>query len=173
MAETTERRTLGRPTKLTPELTDEIVKLVGLGNYIETAAAFSGLSKQTIYNWLRRGRREIDRVGAGSRSRKIRKKEALCVEFVDAITRARAEFEVTALHKINVASNEDWKAAAWRLERLNPQRYGPVELIVGDITVGEVEKSALSDDERLLRIQSLLQRVRHKAEHGETSTDHD
>ena len=154
----------GRPSVISAKLVRELEVLVRDGNYIETAAASVGLSKTTIYKWLRRGRREIDRVAVDPGHRRILKNERLHVQFVNAIARARAGFEVGSLDIINRAAKEDWKAAAWRLERLNPSRYGSIDTIIGDVMVTDEEKSVLTDDERALRIQSLLQRVRHKRE---------
>src|SRR5690625_7108873 len=45
----------GRPTKLTPEVHDTIVDALRAGNYIETAAALAGVSKVSLYAWLKIG----------------------------------------------------------------------------------------------------------------------
>jgi transposase len=108
---------MARPTKLSPDLQKAIVDAIRAGNYMETAAAFAGVAKQTFYNWLRRGRR--------ARSGRYR-------EFVDAVKKALAEAEVRDLEVIRQAAtgtgpfeeNPQWQAAAWRLERRNPKRWG-------------------------------------------------
>ena len=41
----------GRPTKLTSELQSRIVQAIQAGNYIETAAAYVGISKNTLFLW--------------------------------------------------------------------------------------------------------------------------
>ena len=46
----------GRPTKLTPELREEIVELLKAGNYIKTACAVVGINKTTFYQWLKKGK---------------------------------------------------------------------------------------------------------------------
>lgn len=52
---------IGRPSKLTIEVQEKICTAIQLGGYIETAAAFGGVDKDTLYDWLKRGQREIDR----------------------------------------------------------------------------------------------------------------
>jgi len=42
---------MARPTKLTPAVQKKIVDAIKAGNYMETAAAYAGISKQTLYNW--------------------------------------------------------------------------------------------------------------------------
>ena len=102
----------GRPTgsnKLTPELQQKIVDAIRMGNYIETAAAFSGISKDTLYRWLRQGRE--------AKRGKFR-------NFSDAVEKALAESEMRDVAVIATAAKENWQAAAWRLERKFPERWG-------------------------------------------------
>ena len=112
----------GRPVKITEELIKQICDVVRAGNYIETAAAFNGLSKSTLYDWMKRGARERQRIEGTNR--KPLKKEELFMAFSDAIEKAMAEAEIRDVMRIGEASKSDWKAAAWRLERKNPQKWG-------------------------------------------------
>jgi transposase len=104
----------GRPTKLTPELTAEIVRLLRLGNYVETAAQACGVSKDTLYLWLRKGAR------ANSGPHK---------DFSDAVKDAMFKAEITLTGLIARAAQGTkekpgaWQAAAWLLERTRPERY--------------------------------------------------
>ena len=75
---------MGRPTKLNEDITEEIVKAIKLGNYLETAAAYVGISKSTLYDWLRRGKREIERVEKDSR-RKVKQDEQIYVDFSNSV----------------------------------------------------------------------------------------
>ena len=45
-------------------------------------------------------------------------------QFLDAVARAHACEEVDDLATIKAAAPTDWKAAAWRLERRAPKRWG-------------------------------------------------
>ncbi|MEU3455661.1 hypothetical protein ABZ671_18970 [Micromonospora sp. NPDC006766] len=69
----------GRPSKLTPEIADRIIKAVRLGNFLETAAKASGVHPATVYRWLQ----DADKPGSPRAKR----------EFRDALSRARAEAE--------------------------------------------------------------------------------
>jgi len=45
---------IGRPTKLSPETQEKIVTCVAAGNYIDVAAAYAGVAKSTVYEWMSR-----------------------------------------------------------------------------------------------------------------------
>ena len=100
---------VGRPTALAPDLAAQIVAAVRDGNYLETAAALVGLSRSTLFDWLRRGAREAN---------------GPYFEFSVALRRAQAEADAADLARIQLAGRGDWRAAAWRLQHRNPARYG-------------------------------------------------
>lgn len=105
-----EGRPIGRPSKLTPELQERLVALIRAGNYVETAVLLVGLSKQTFYEWLRKGREQ---------------KRGKYAAFADAIERAAAEADERDLRRIDEAADKGiWQAAAWRLERRRPDQFG-------------------------------------------------
>ena len=106
---------MSRP-KLDPAVTQRIVDLVRAGNYLEVAATTVGIHRTTLHRWLRLGRDQ-----PRGRHRK----------FLVAVEKAQAESESRDVALIARASTTDWKAAAWRLERKMPRRYGPrVQLAV-------------------------------------------
>ena len=105
------------PRKLTPEVHDRIVGAIRLGCYRETAAASAGIRSATLREWLKRGARAV----AGGKGKKG---ERIYVELLHAIEQAEAEAEVLDLAKITAAATNDWRAAAWKLARLHPERYG-------------------------------------------------
>lgn len=110
----------GRPTKLTDDVLHQIVTLIrGHNCYLETAAAFCGISKRTLFDWLRRGREEHN-LG----------KNTIYVRFLHAVEKASAEAELFDLAAI--AKADDWKARAWRLERKYPRRWGRQEYVEVD-----------------------------------------
>ena len=43
------------PLLLTDEMHDKIVGTLRLGNYVEHAALYAGISRATLYNWLKKG----------------------------------------------------------------------------------------------------------------------
>ena len=97
-----------RHTKLTPKLQEQVVGYLRAGAYVETAAAAAGISKETLYSWLRRGAAD----------------EVPFAAFAEAVEEAQALAEMRDLALIGKAAETEWTAAAWRLERKFPSRYG-------------------------------------------------
>jgi hypothetical protein len=142
--------------KLTKELIEEIVSAIRAGAFIETAVAYSGISKDTFYRWLREA--------------KSKKASELHLELSDALECAFAEVNTRLLLVIDKAAmgtpekyafNDDgsikddefgfplvdtyriqpnWRAAAWRLERSHPERWGKNSK--GDTALAEILKQA-------------------------------
>lgn len=73
------KRRPGRPTKLSPEATAQLEQLVRAGTTIDVAAAAVGISRATLYSWLKQG----EKARAGTATRDLR----------DRVERARAESE--------------------------------------------------------------------------------
>lgn len=133
-SETKAKRGRGRPTKYTPELGHAIVTAIRAGNYVETAAAAHGISKDSLYAWMRKGatmqptppdraKLFLVKVDTGNGFRE----EPMPVnlrDFSDAVKKAWASSEVADVARIGIASARSWQAAAWRLERKNWQRWG-------------------------------------------------
>ena len=99
---------IGRNTKLTPELQEEIVRFIEGGNYIETTCHAVGVNKQTFYNWLQRGSNG----------------EQPFLDFLDSIKKAKAKAETQSVSLIRIAGIDNWQAAAWWLERTNWKKWG-------------------------------------------------
>jgi transposase len=99
---------MARKSKLTPEVQEKLLRYLRLGCYVETAAACAGISRDTFYDWMKRG-------GKGEKPYK---------QFADAVDQAMAESEARDLAVILKAAEKNWTAAAWRLERRFPDRYG-------------------------------------------------
>ena len=87
--------------KKSPKLLDEILQTIRDGQPITRAARLCGVNPATVHRW-----REED------------------PDFGEALEEA-LEFQVAVLtRKVDQASDVDWKAAAWRLERLRPDEFG-------------------------------------------------
>lgn len=99
------------PKKLDRKVIDQLCVVLAKGVYVETAAAFVGIHKDTFYDWLKRGRRDIKAA-----------KRSIHRELVEAVEVALAKFEVDGIDRL--ASEEQWQATAWRLERRFPDKYG-------------------------------------------------
>lgn len=146
----------GRPIKLTKELEKKITDVIRAGNYIETAAAYSGISKSTLYDWLKRGERERQR--SENNGVKVSKKEQPFVEFSDAIEKALAEAEIRDVMRITEASKTDWKAAAWRLERKFPDKWGrkTIHLVNKEEQSLKLEKMQLDIEKTKLEVEKMV-----------------
>lgn len=117
----------GRPTSLTPALQSKVISAIKAGAYVETAAAFAGISKDTFYAWLRKGAKE----SPGQPYR----------EFSDAVEEAQVFSELNDLRVIDqAAAKGQWQAAAWRLERKFPQRWGRRQ----EVDLGESTKESFT-----------------------------
>jgi hypothetical protein len=138
----------GRPTKLTPEIQDEIVGYVEEGNYLNIAALLAGVPAPTVKEWYYRGRgTDRDRPMAepyASFAFAIDKAKAKAEkEMVDQLKEAGAGYltnrnktvtrkyrdpqgnEVTEITTEEVqAVHRDWRATLARLERMYPDRWG-------------------------------------------------
>jgi hypothetical protein len=119
----------GRPTKLTPEVQAEICEAIEAGNYMEPSAIRAGVAKETLYNWLRRAGRELDKSRKDKRYR-IPAKERKYIEFLHAVKKAEAKAEAWDLQVIRTAALfGHWQASAWRLERKHYDRWGRKQAI--------------------------------------------
>jgi len=107
----TERKRVSR-SKLTKPLVDELVEILSAGNYIETACRSVNLPRGTFDTWHAKGRRG----------------EKPYADFVERIDQARALGEIAKVAKVTAAADDDWRAAAWLLERQYPDRWGKASI---------------------------------------------
>lgn len=143
-AEPEKPRKTGRPSKIDDlilrpagkdgkqeaiKVSDAILETIRLGNYKETAARYAGINDSTLYRWLEWGDPEREEFKDDPERQVYR-------EFRDAVQKAEAEAETHDIAYITAAirgTNDhpgDWKAAAWRRERMAPEKYGRRERLV-------------------------------------------
>lgn len=138
----------GRPTKLNRELLKRISDIVRAGNYIETASAHAGIDKSTLYRWLKRGAREEERLQKNPKS-KMKASESIYVDFCNSIKKAIAESEMRDLLIIGKASEQDWKASAWRLERRFPERWSKKERLDANVKSEHTERTEVFIEQQI------------------------
>ena len=129
------------PVKLNPEISAKICDAIRAGNYIETAAAYAGISRDTLYRWLKKGARNpSSKYGA----------------FHVTVQQALAASEIRDVALIAKAATDQWQAAAWRLERRYPEKWGRKERHehTGK-DGGAIEFSAKADDALLHKLARL------------------
>lgn len=120
---------MGRPSKLTDELTDQLADIFRGGQTsIESACALVGIRRSTYHDWMNKN-----------------------PDFSDKIEKARAEAVQGYLEVIKQAAhNGTWQAAAWWLERVLPNQYGrktTVETITTDAFMAKVAELEAELDE--------------------------
>ena len=104
---------MGRPTKLTDELTKEITRFIREGNTPAISATLVGISRSTYFNWMSKGLN----------------KEPEFLEFSESIERAVAQSVSLRVIEITTASKKgSWRASAWMLERLAPESFGKIRM---------------------------------------------
>ena len=101
---------VGRHTLLTPELADNLLAALRAGAYLHVAARAVGIRRETLADWMRRGREG----------------DAPFAELLTQIEEAQAAGEVRNVATVANAARENWQAAAWLLERGYPERWGRV-----------------------------------------------
>lgn len=97
----------GRPTRCTDNMIVQLASLIADGMTYALAAEACGIHSDTFRQWMRKGE-------AG---------EEPYVALVVALQRAEALGAHALLQKVQAASDMDWKAAAWLLERRHPESY--------------------------------------------------
>ena len=107
---------MGNTTLLTPKLAEEIADLIRKGNYLETAAAFVGIGRRTLFDWLKRG----------AESNEINDPDGLYRNFADVMEQARAEAQIHAVAELRKGEGQ-WQRWAWWLERSFPKWWGRIE----------------------------------------------
>lgn len=91
----------GRPSRKTPDVLETIRVAIDKGGTITDAAEAAGVGRRTIYDWL-----EQDE------------------DFRDFIELAKLGRRKRLLERIEKRTDEDWRAAAWILERTMPEEFG-------------------------------------------------
>jgi hypothetical protein len=109
--------THGRPQSLTDSKKKTILALLTVGCSRTTAARYVNCDPKTIYNTAQRDR-----------------------EFADELARAETSAEYAYLARLFKAGDDPkyWRAAAWALERMHPDRFGvrsPDSITPGQFTI--------------------------------------
>jgi hypothetical protein len=105
----------GRPSKLTEERRDDLTLMLAHGVPVGVAARSVGVSARSLRRWLHEGdlRERVAELRASERSN-------------NPVVTAASEARLCVL--ILRASEHDWRASAWWLERRYPQRWGAARM---------------------------------------------
>lgn len=156
---TDNRKAVGRPSKLTPEITATIAALLRAGNYITTVADFVGINPDTIYEWISRGERgwKIDREGG-------------FVEFSETVKKAMSEVEMATVDEVRKGFT-NWQSRAWFLERRYPAKWGAQSKTIvsgpGDKPIEHKDVTELPETLRVDRLMALLAKAQQRQAEGD------
>ena len=102
---------VGRNSKYTPEMVDKICFNLEKGLPYTTSCALAGISFETFNNW--------------------RKEKP---EFLELVYASEAVAEARIVERIEAASNDQWQAGAWILERRHPDNWSKTERIKQEVS---------------------------------------
>lgn len=116
---------MARPTRLTEQVQNAVCDAIRHGATYQAAAEAAGIAYSTFNDWRKDQRPRY-------------------VKFSEAIMRANADAQLDLLAKILNKSDDDWRAAAWILERRFKNDFGAaVDLTSkGDAIVFEIKRQA-------------------------------
>jgi transposase len=130
--------------ELNPELAQNIVNAIRMGNYLSVACSMHGVTYRRLHEWIGKGKEKPESIyGAFAQSvmRAVSEAETRDLSTVDAFANGRAaqyerqpkghpkEGELILDPKgnpilIRAEIKPNWQAAAWKLERRAPNRWG-------------------------------------------------
>ena len=116
------KRRNGRPTGLTTEVEEVLLKNVRGGLPIKSAALAVGISERTFHNWMKRGLDESYRVSKGEAQNPT---EEPFLNFSKSVEQAKEEAKALHVSVVSKAGlNGDWRASAWWLQRQFRDEFG-------------------------------------------------
>lgn len=134
----TRRKPAHRPTKFTPETVKRLLDGIRAGLPYHLASEAAGISLSTFNEWQRG---EFPR-GADKELRTY---------FLDELTRAKGESALRNIALISNAAKEDWRAAAWILERRFPADFGKQSLEITGSDGGPIQIEAMQLQQVILK----------------------
>lgn len=103
---------------ISAELVDAIEDIVARVGFLSHAAAELGIHEKTLFTWCRRGEAEG---------------EGIYFDFAQAVARGKHRAEANELERLDrrASKENDWKASAWKLEKMNRRVYGELSKDAG------------------------------------------
>ena len=99
-----------------------ICKVLSMGAYKREAARHAGISVVALETWITKGAAERRHIATGG---KPRRRASAYLEFLLLVEKAMADSQLADLALITQAAQKgSWQAAAWKLERRNPAKWG-------------------------------------------------
>lgn len=112
---------MARKTTFTEQLGGVISRGIEAGLSDKAACGVAGVTDRTYRRWLAEGKRLLERDDDSDHP---------LAAFARMVEACRA---CAAVNTINEASKTDWTAAAFMLERLHPETFGPPKSLTRDL----------------------------------------
>ena len=109
---------MSRTTILSEVIQNAMVEAIREGNYASTASEAVGIGESTHYRWMKQGEEGIEPYRG----------------YWEAIKKAEAQAEMSAVQNIQTHSADNWTASAWYLERKFPDRWGRKDKLTQEIS---------------------------------------
>ena len=106
-------------TKLTDAIEKTICDAVAVGLTYESAGEYAGVSRRTVRYWMEWGEQ---------------KPHSRYAAFLHAVQQANARARINLLAKIQKAAGDEWRAAAWILERRFADEFGTAMKVTHDVS---------------------------------------
>ena len=111
-------KSVGRPTKFSPELIDEICGYIQNGNSYITACKLCNICKTIFYDWKRLGNEGLEK---GIQNE--------YTDFVERIEKAEETYIAWLVQSVNLTAQVDGKLALDILSRKKPEEWGKKDKI--------------------------------------------
>ena len=108
---------MARPSKLNSQTQTSICNAIEAGTPLKYAALYAGVGESTVHRWLAMA--------------EAAKPKPEFVEFREAGQRAQARSVTRLVAMVTRAADNDWRAAAWLLERRAPEDFMTAEKRAG------------------------------------------
>lgn len=143
----------GKPSKLTEQVKEELLALIREGNYLDTACACVGVDYHTVREWIRRG----------TDSHPTRKNSVEYANFAKEYNKAKAEAEANMVRCVNKSADKDWKAAAWKLARRDPLKWGDIKTASLEELILNLAAHGIISAEQIAQLSDISERSKRDA----------
>lgn len=111
-------------TAITPDKIEVLCRALMMGNTHTNACRLAAINYDLFRRWMALGGYPL---GGGKNSVQIDPDEAEepYASFAQSVVQAKAVAEERAINQVIAAGDRDWKAAAWYLEKTNPDEWAP------------------------------------------------
>lgn len=138
---------------------ERIVNACRGGSPLKHAAAMAGVSERSVHRYIERGERYWSAIEAGEVPNADDEPFA---RFAADVDEARAAARVHAVATVVSAFTDDWRAAAWFLERTLPAEFGRRVVVEAD----EAEQGEASLDAMHAQALALVAEVERRRSEG-------